>query len=347
VLGLLLVSLVLLASLSSGCRTNYGPRFDPYSTNQVAGTTNLNGTVVVTNKLDPAMLLPKQEPFRVGPGDRLEIELLGEGGSPELCFVGPDGKLYFSLLPGVQVWGLTLAEIKELIEQQLTAYVRHPHVTITLRTVESARVWVMGRVSTPGLYPLDHPTTVIEAITRAGGVFSSRLSGTTEELADLHHSFIVRRGEYLPVNFHDLLRAGDTAQNIYLEPDDFIYLPSALSTAVFVIGAVGQPRSVGFSDQVTLVSAIASARGTIANARLHEVVIVRGSLSQPSVGLVDYLAIVQGKQPDIRLQPRDIVYVPLSPYRQLEKYAKLAVNTFVRGAAANAGGITPGISVSP
>ena len=60
-----------------------------------------------------------------------------------------------------------------------------------------------------------------------------------------------------------------------------------------------------------------------------------------------HLAIVKGKQPDIRLQPRDIVYVPLSPYRQLEKYAKLAVNTFVRGAAANAGGITPGISVTP
>ena len=49
----------------------------------------------------------------------------------------------------------------------------------------------------------------------------------------------------------------------------------------------------------------------------------------------------------MRLEPRDIVYVPLSPYRYLEKYVNMAVNTFVRGAAANAGGITPGISVTP
>jgi protein involved in polysaccharide export with SLBB domain len=333
--------------LTSGCRTGLGPRFDPYATNRVAAVTNLTGAVVVTNKLDPALLRPPQTPFRLGPGDRLDIELLGEATGPESTFVGPDGKLYFSLLPGLQVWGLTLPETKTLLETNLRAFLHRPHVTLTLRSVESARVWMMGRVATPGLYPLDRPMTVIEAITRAGGVFSSRLTGTTEELADLQHSFIVRRGEYLPVNFDELLRGGDTKQNIYLEPDDFIYLPSSLSAAVFVIGAVGQARSVGFNDQVTLVSAIATARGTLPNARLREVVIVRGSLSQPAVALVDYLAILEGKRPDVRLEPRDIVYVPLSPYRYLEKYVNMAVNTFVRGAAANAGGITPGISVTP
>ena len=335
-----------LGMAGSGC-TSTGPRFDAYSTNSVGSITNIYGSVVVTNQLDASLLVAPKEPFRLGPGDRLDIEVVGDEAGPQSTFVGPDGKLYFGLLPGLQVWGLSLPEVRTLLETQLSKYLRQPKVTVTLRAVESKRVWVMGRVNTPGLYPLDGPMTVIEAITKAGGLFTSRFSGTTEELADLHHSFIVRRGEYIPVNFHQLLREGDTSQNIYLQPDDFIYMPSSLSTEVFVIGAVGQPRAVPFKDQVTLVSAIANARGTIADAHLREVVIVRGSLNQPSAALVDYLAILQGKNPDVRLQPRDIVYVPFTPYRDLKKYLNTAINAFVRGAAANAGGITPGLSVSP
>ena len=324
-----------------------GPKFDPYSTNRVFQAANLTGVVVVTNKLDPALLQPSREPFRLGPGDKLNIELAGDDSESQYAFVGPDGKIYFNLLPGLQVWGLTLSETKELLETKLKTYIHNPQVTLSLREVGSKHVWLMGRAHTPGIYAMTGPMTVIELISRAGGLFSSRLSGTTEELADLEHSFIVRRGEYLPVNFQHLLRDGDTSQNIYLEPDDLVCLPSSLASQVFVLGAVGQPRSVGFTDELTLISALATARGTTPTAWLREVVIVRGSLSQPSVALVNVLEILTGKQPDVRLAPRDIVFVPFSPYRRLEKYLNAAVNTFVRGAAANAGGITPGISVTP
>lgn len=325
--------------LGVGC-AKLGPRFDAYATNAPPGlsTTNLVTGVVFTNRLDPALLKPSDAPFRLGPGDRLDIEILGDGSGPASTFVGPDGKIYFDLLPGLRVWGLTLDETRRLLEDRLREYLRDPKIALTLRGVESRRVWVMGRVNTPGVYPLEGPMTVIEAITRAGGLFTSRFSGTTEELADLHHSFIVRQGQYLPVNFNQLIREGDTSQNIYLEPDDFLYLPSSLSSEVFVIGAVGQPRAVAFKDQVTLVSAIANARGTTPDAYLTQIAIIRGAMSTPSIALVNYRDIVQGRAPDVRLQPRDIVFVPISPYSTLEKYIKLAVNTFVRTVAANEGG---------
>jgi len=179
--------------------------------------------------------------------------------------------------------------------------------------------------------------TLIESITKAGGLFTSRFSGTTEELADLHHSFVIRQGRMLPVKFHELIREGDMSQNIYLEADDFIYLPSALSTEVYVLGAVYQPRAVGFKDQLTLVSAIADARGTITDAYLSHVAIVRGSLASPEIAIVNYKAIVTGKAPDVRLEPRDIVFVPFTPYRTLKKYANLIINTFARTVAANEG----------
>src|SRR2546422_10622582 len=39
--------------------------------------------------------------FRLGPGDAVDIEMLNEPGSQSTAIVGPDGKIYFSLLPGI------------------------------------------------------------------------------------------------------------------------------------------------------------------------------------------------------------------------------------------------------
>jgi protein involved in polysaccharide export with SLBB domain len=304
------------------------------------------------NQIDPHWLSPSQEPYRLGPGDQIDIELLRGNEESHSTFVGPDGRIYFHLLPGLQVWGLTLAAVKDLLETELAQFVRQPQVAVILRGVQSKRVWVLGRVNTPGIYTLEMPMTILEAITKAGGLFTSRLSGSTEELADLHHSFIIRQGEFLPVNFHELIRQGDTSQNIYLKADDFIYLPSSLASEVYVLGAVYQPRAVGFKDQVTLVSAIANARGTIKDAWLKHVAIIRGSLATPSIAVVDYSAIIRGQAPDVRLEPRDIVYVPFSPYRTLRQYASLIVTTFAKTVAANEGGravdsnySSPGVSI--
>lgn len=318
----------------TGCkRLRKKGAFDPHP----APVTNL-ASVSLTNRIAPEWLRPPTEPFRLGPGDRIEIEVLGDGTTRADTFVGPDGKIYYHLLPGLDVWGLTLAETKALLERELARYLRSPHVGITLRGVQSKRVWVLGRLNTPGIYPLTAPMTVVESVAMSGGLFASRMSGTTEELADLHHSFLVRGGAMLPVDFYALLKRGDTSQNIYLQADDLIYLPSSLSKEVSVLGAVNMPRTVGFMDQMSLLTAIASAKGTAPKAYLSHVAIVRGPLTAPSIATVDLNAILTGKAPDLMLEPRDIVYVPLRPYRTLERYAELIVNTFVRTVAANEGG---------
>jgi protein involved in polysaccharide export with SLBB domain len=288
--------------------------------------------------INPAWRAAPKDPFRLGPGDVLEIEIIGDGTTRATATVAADGKLYYYLLPGLKVWGLTLAETKALLDKQLLTYVRKPDVAIALQSVASKRVWVLGRLNKPGIYPLSAPMTILEAVSRAGGLFTSAFSGTTEELADLHHSFLIRGGRPLAVDFYRLLRDGDMSQNIYLQPDDYIYLPSALSGEVQVLGAVRAPRAVGFMDQITLVSAISSAGGADAGAQMSHVAIVRGSLAEPEIAIADVSAILAGKQPDIKLEPRDIVYVPTSSFQSISKYAGLIVDTFVRTVSANEGG---------
>ena len=315
-------------------------------TSRVLPVAPLNNVVTVTNRLDPALLQAPSELFTLGPGDKLELEVIGEPTTRTTTTVGPDGKIYFNLLPGVDVWGLTLAQVKTELEQQFRKYYvdvrEQPPISVVLREVQSKKVWVLGHVQAPGVFPLATPTTLLEAIATAGGTmnlssFRQQEAGASDELADLQRSFVLRNGKMLPVNFPRLLQQGDLSQNIYLQPDDFVYFPAATAREIYVLGAVSQPRAVPFRQGMTVAGAIASAYGTINGAYMHHVAVVRGSLTQPEIAIVDYKRVIRGEAADIPLQPRDIVYVPFSPYRYLTKYLQLVLDTFVSSSAINLG----------
>ena len=350
------VLLAVAGVLLSGCIiSKRGERFDARASKDVTILTNLT-TVESTNQIRPDWRQPPTNSFTLGPGDKLEIEVLGDPASRALATIGPDGKLYYYLLPGVDVWGLTLDEAKTKLELALKEYLTDPRVSLQLRSIDSTRVWIMGRVANAGIYPMGAPMTLLEAISVAGGTLTSSASGTTEDLADLSNSFVVRNGERLPVNFERLLN-GDMSQNIYLQPDDFVYFPSAVSRDIYVLGAVRTPKAVPRQHD-TLVGAISDAGGPIKNAYLSQVAIVRGSLDKPKIAILDYNDIIKGKASNVKLEPRDIVYVPFSPYRFVNRYLDLILLTFVRAVAINEGaraaepnaapaGVSIGITGSP
>jgi polysaccharide export outer membrane protein len=303
-----------------------------------------------TRAIDAAWLKPPTTEFTLGPGDRLAIDIAGQPDSRTETLVGPDGKVYYEMLGGIDVWGKTLSQARVAIEDGLKEYYREaPHVNLTLQEVGSKRVWVLGRLGTPGLYPLNGPTTLLDAISAAGGPASGQTvaqlsTGGTVTMAnplstagDLSQAFVVRKGQPLPVNIQRLLQDGDMSQNIYLEPDDLIYLPSPRAQEIYVLGAVAQARAIRMPGQATLVSAIAAAGGTGPNAHLTNVAVVRGGVTNPAIAIYDVKAIVTGQEPDVRLEPNDIVYVPRTPYRVLARYLDLIVTTFVRTVGVNAG----------
>jgi polysaccharide export outer membrane protein len=302
--------------------------------------------------VDPGLLQRPNFEYRLGPGDVLDIEVLGDVNTQATSVVGPDGKIYFYLLPGIDVWGLTLANARERIVQEMQKLVREQQpVSLTLRKTENQRIWLLGRLNKPGIYSMAGPMTLLEALSEAGGpapagafasmtgpigVSSSR--GAADEAADLSRAFIIREGRMLRVDFNRLLREGDMSQNVYLQPNDFVYLPSATIGNVHVLGAVESPRALDFVPQLTLAQAVSQAGGTLRRyAHLTQVAIVRGSLAQPQVAVVDLTAILGGQAPDVALQPQDIVFVPHTPYRVLTRYVDLILDTFVRTVGVNEG----------
>src|SRR5262245_319172 len=193
-------SVLILVSFSiclAGCQ-HTGPNFAKVP--KAAGGIPVVNRLAITNGIDPAWLKPSLELFTLGPGDRLEIELLGEPTSRTTTVVAPDGKIYFNLLPGIDVWGLTLSQAKGRIESELAKYIREqPQVSIVLRAVESKRIWILGQVQAPGVYPLAAPMTLLEAISLAGGTLSlssfrqQESAGANDDLADWRRSFVVRQ----------------------------------------------------------------------------------------------------------------------------------------------------------
>jgi polysaccharide export outer membrane protein len=307
-------------------------------------------TTVFTNAPPAELARPNLSLFTLGPGDRVDIEVLGHPESRASTFIAPDGKIYYYLLSGQPVWGLTLNQARELLERELGKLMTDPQVTLQLREVGSKHVWLLGRLSKPGLYPITGPISLLEALSLAGGTARSTSEVKTEELADLRHSFVMRRGELLPVDFQKLLRDGDMSQNIYLQPDDFVFVPSALSQQVYVLGSVLYPRTVPYNDRMTLMTALSGASGPLKlewfattnpvlapDADVSHVAVVRGSLTTPELTVVDANSIMKGKAADFPLEPGDIVFVPNTPYGTAKRYFNIIVNTFITTVAANAG----------
>ena len=345
-----LICLVLVFALAAGCRTR-GPSFDPLSPESSPGVDAVFTPAPVTNRIDKSLLTPGTDPYRLGPGDVIEIEVIGEAKSQVSLAVGPDGKIYYSLLPGTMVWGLSLAEARALLQREMAKYTRAmPEVVINLRGVASKRMWLLGAVPAPGVYTLSAPTTLLDALLASGGGSKGGEGDETSTLlrmaaqrndrldggTDLSRSFVLRNGKRLPVDFDRLLRQGDLSQNIYMEPDDFVFVRPADVPNVYILGAVGA-QIVPYSRELTLAGAVIGAGGTFKFSMPARIAIVRGGLTQPMIAEVDYQAIVTGKAKDVRLEPGDIIYVPYSPLRRVAQLAEDILDQFVRTVAVNEG----------
>jgi polysaccharide export outer membrane protein len=169
-----------------------------------------------------------------------------------------------------------------------------------------------------------------------GGIPPGNPGNGQDEIVDFSRSFVLRNGKFLPVNFERLIKQGDASQNIFLAPDDFIFLRPVDLPSVYVLGAVGG-TVLPFSKDLTVGRVLITLGGPVKFAQEGRVVILRGSLSSPRIAQVDYQAIVKGRAHDIPLEPGDIVYVPFSPYRRAAQLVEELVDQFVRTTAVNQG----------
>jgi protein involved in polysaccharide export with SLBB domain len=254
--------------------------------------------VLVASAISTQTSVSQTEPYRLNPGDQIQILVEDEPDLSGEVTVGPDGFIRLRLVGSIQAAGLTVDELAAQIEKALRQYLREPKVIVNLKqfTPLARRVYVMGAVKAPGAYPLPlaGPTTVFDAIMLAGG-FSDN--------ADWERVRVFRRdGQMLTVNLKNL-QAGDLTGGGIVQPGDVIWVSPAY-IVVNIVGAVQKSGLFSIPTKATLFDAIALAGGVSdpsANIRIF-----RGGIEMLSI---PWSKLIAGEVPTLTLQENDTILV--------------------------------------
>lgn len=301
----------------------------------------LTPVVTVTNGAfsiaSPNQLAPWQQRLTLGPSDVLTVGLYER---PEFTksgvTIGPDGRLNYLQARDISAAGLTIDELRDRLQNVLLTYYKPPlRVVVIPQAYNSKKYLMLGNIVQKGIFRLDTPITLLEAIAKAQG-FVSAPDGNASPLVDFARSFLMRRDgtnfARLPVNFESLFLQGDLGQNVPIEPDDYVYFPPATLQEVYVLGEVPRPGASPFASGLTVIGAIATHGGFTERAYRRRVLIVRGSLTQPKTYVLDVADVLNAKSLDFKLEPRDIVYISRKPWYKAEELLEAAIFDFMRAA---------------
>jgi polysaccharide export outer membrane protein len=185
--------------------------------------------------------------------------------------------------------------------------VKSPEVTVALREVNSYRFYFVGRVAKPGMYMSRSEVTLLQAISMAGGILDG---------ADLARAYVARGKERVPVDFARLMRLGDLAQNITLDPDDTIVFPENPQHVIYVMGEVKQPGILPFGKERswTVTKAVAAVGGFSQFAARSRSYLIREEGGRRITIPIDFNDLMKNPEAgkDVPLNPEDILVVPQS-----------------------------------
>ena len=241
------------------------------------------------------------EPYVIGAQDTLSVTVWNEPDLSGTFSVEADGYFTFPMIGRVEAGGLTIERFETELRTRLGAGVlKNPQVSVSVEKYGSQRIFLMGEVRNPGLYPLRGRMSLIEALAHAGSttdmagsaVFIVRDEGRRtapdaslrlEALETIDDDRVTR------VDL-DLLQRGALSENLFLADGDTVFVPRA--ETVFVSGNVRNAGAYAIQSGTTVLQAITLAGG----------VTDRGS-----TGRVKVVRVVDGTRTEHRVDEEDSV----------------------------------------
>ena len=189
--------------------------------------------------------LPNQD-YIIGPGDRLSINVardyVDQKGNPELLskgIVDGEGTINLPKLNRVYVRGLSINELKSLLNKEYKKFVKYPSVEIEVIDYRPIRIFVQGEVANPGAQTL--PGSISISMSKSKNIYTDnnffptvfdaiRESGGITQYSDLSNVQVIRMANLSSgggkistiLNFKDVLTVGDESQNIRIYDGDII-----------------------------------------------------------------------------------------------------------------------------
>jgi polysaccharide biosynthesis/export protein len=156
--------------------------------------------------------------YRLGPGDKLRVEVYKDAQLSQSVQIRPDGKITMPLVGDVPAVGFTSIELRDRIAALLKDYVNNPVVTVIVVEAVASNVFVMGEVNKPGPVPLAGPMTVLQALAMSGGF---------KDFANTRDIRVLRRSatgvETIRFNYRDAVKGHGAP--VFLRSGDTIIVP--------------------------------------------------------------------------------------------------------------------------
>jgi polysaccharide biosynthesis/export protein len=262
--------------------------------------------------------------YTLGAGDELNVSI---GDTEELqdafansFLIDSDGDITVPMIGRVHAADLTIIQLQSQIRDGLMKYVRDPQVYVSIKTLKSQPVSVLGAVNTPGVYQIGGPKTLVEVLAVAGGLGKDagyQINITRQRkwgIIPLPTAAWDSTGQFstAQVNTKQLTEANDPTDNILIKPNDVITVPR--SEVVYAIGQVHKPGgfTLGERKRVSVLEVLSLAEGLTTTASEGNAKIIKapvGNAARVQVK-IDLRKVLRGESDDIELAASDILFVP-------------------------------------
>ena len=108
--------------------------------------------------------------YVIGAEDVIDVVVWKEPDLTRSITVRPDGRITVPIAGELQAEGKTARQLEKVIAAALVQRIADPVVTVTVKEINSARVFVLGEVGKPGAYPLRGNMSVLQVLALAGGL---------------------------------------------------------------------------------------------------------------------------------------------------------------------------------
>jgi polysaccharide export outer membrane protein len=220
------------------------PLLAAQSTADVPATAEMKESLRARILGEQAGSIPSEDEYVIGHGDIISVSVYGEGDmaastaaaaarpseagdvprtSGSGVMVMMDGRVSLLHIGDVQVVDLTLTQLADYLKQLYATVFEDPIVTTTLVQSNSLRYTVMGNVTTPGVFFLDYPLTIVQAVARSGGFTEWANRDVTVVREKLKESDQEQfKGNTLSFDYDGFVSGKELRKNIMIRSGDII-----------------------------------------------------------------------------------------------------------------------------
>jgi polysaccharide export outer membrane protein len=204
--------------------------------------------IPTANAAEPAL--------RLGTGDAVTVQVFNRPEFNTTAYVSEDQTILVPLAGPVKVGGMSPADAASKVATALRdgQYLVNPQVSINISQFRSQQISVLGEVHTPGRYPIESKTSVLDMLAQAGGV-----NETGADVITLIRTSADGKVEHLPINLKKMVSGDPSQPQVSLRGGDSLFIPRA--EQYYVYGEVTAPNMYRLEAGMTVVQAISRSGG--------------------------------------------------------------------------------------